>query len=188
MTESLAIEAAGLQKSYNSARVVDGIDIEVPAGNVYALLGANGAGKTTTVRMLATLTAPDAGTGTGGGMGRRRPAVEARRRISLHRSVRRSRRAPDRRGEPGDDRPPAGSERPAARARARELLSRFELVDAGGRRVATYFRRDAAPARPRRVADPPAPGDLPRRTHHRTGSRSRQQLWEQVGELAARPG
>ncbi len=57
----LAIEATGLVKAYGSFRAVDGIDLAVPAGIVYAVLGPNGAGKTTTVRMLATLLRPDAG-------------------------------------------------------------------------------------------------------------------------------
>lgn len=57
----LAIEATGLVKNYGRFRAVDGIDLAVPAGIVYAVLGPNGAGKTTTVRMLATLLRPDAG-------------------------------------------------------------------------------------------------------------------------------
>lgn len=57
----LAIEAAGLKKSFGDFHAVDGIDLQVPAGTVYAVLGPNGAGKTTTVRMLATLLRPDQG-------------------------------------------------------------------------------------------------------------------------------
>jgi ABC-2 type transport system ATP-binding protein len=57
----LAIEANGLTKSFGRFRAVDGIDLAVPAGTVYAVLGPNGAGKTTTVRMLATLLRPDSG-------------------------------------------------------------------------------------------------------------------------------
>ncbi len=58
---SLAIEAAGLVKSFGAVRAVDGVDLTVPRGCVYGVLGPNGAGKTTTIRMLATLTKPDAG-------------------------------------------------------------------------------------------------------------------------------
>ena len=48
-------------------RAVDGIDLDVPRGMIFAILGPNGAGKTTLMRMLATLTAPDAGLGDGDG-------------------------------------------------------------------------------------------------------------------------
>jgi ABC-2 type transport system ATP-binding protein len=57
-----AITATGLRKSFGEHVVLDGVDLSVPAGSVYALLGANGAGKTTTVRILSTLIRPDAGT------------------------------------------------------------------------------------------------------------------------------
>lgn len=57
----VAIRAVGLSKSYGRIAAVDGVDLDVPAGSVYAVLGTNGAGKTTTVRMLATLERPDAG-------------------------------------------------------------------------------------------------------------------------------
>jgi len=57
----LAIEAEGLVKSFGETRAVDGVDLIVPRGSVYGVLGPNGAGKTTTIRMLATLTRPDAG-------------------------------------------------------------------------------------------------------------------------------
>ena len=61
MTAPLAIEAAGLVKSFGKTRAVDGVDLAVRAGAVYGVLGPNGAGKTTTIRMLATLLRPDAG-------------------------------------------------------------------------------------------------------------------------------
>ncbi|MES5825553.1 ATP-binding cassette domain-containing protein, partial [Streptomyces sp. RG80] len=47
---SLAITANGLRKSYGDKSVLDGIDLHIPAGSVFALLGPNGAGKTTTVQ------------------------------------------------------------------------------------------------------------------------------------------
>jgi len=56
-----AVELVGVTKSYGSRRVVDGVDLVVPAGRVHALLGPNGAGKTTLLRMLLGLTRPDAG-------------------------------------------------------------------------------------------------------------------------------
>ncbi|GAB6899578.1 ABC transporter ATP-binding protein [Kineosporia succinea] len=57
----LAIDVRGLRKSFGDHTVLDGIDLAVPRGTVFALLGPNGAGKTTTVNILATLLAPDAG-------------------------------------------------------------------------------------------------------------------------------
>jgi ABC-2 type transport system ATP-binding protein len=56
-----AIEVKGLVKAYGDQQVLKGIDFAVPEGSVFSLLGPNGAGKTTTVRILATLTAADAG-------------------------------------------------------------------------------------------------------------------------------
>ncbi|MEE1730674.1 MULTISPECIES: ATP-binding cassette domain-containing protein [Streptomyces] len=58
-----AIAATGLRKSYGDRAVLDGIDLAVPAGTVFALLGPNGAGKTTAVKILSTLVSPDAGSG-----------------------------------------------------------------------------------------------------------------------------
>ncbi|MFE9836202.1 ATP-binding cassette domain-containing protein [Streptomyces sp. NPDC005551] len=58
---SLAIAARGLRKAYGDKTVLDGIDLEVPAGTVFALLGPNGAGKTTAVKILSTLIGADAG-------------------------------------------------------------------------------------------------------------------------------
>jgi ABC-type hemin transport system ATPase subunit len=50
MTAQHAISVRGLRKSYGELTVLDGIDLDVPAGTVFALLGPNGAGKTTTVQ------------------------------------------------------------------------------------------------------------------------------------------
>lgn len=66
-TSQPAIAVEGLRKSYGSNLVLDGIDLEVPAGSVYALLGPNGAGKTTTVHILSTLLKADAGRARVGG-------------------------------------------------------------------------------------------------------------------------
>jgi ABC-2 type transport system ATP-binding protein len=57
-----AVHARGLVKSFGETRAVDGIDLDVPRGMIFAILGPNGAGKTTLMRMLATLARPDAGT------------------------------------------------------------------------------------------------------------------------------
>ncbi|MER7984826.1 ATP-binding cassette domain-containing protein [Streptomyces noursei] len=58
---SVAVSATGLRKSYGAKTVLDGIDLRIPAGSVFALLGPNGAGKTTTVQILSTLLAADGG-------------------------------------------------------------------------------------------------------------------------------
>src|SRR5215472_11637811 len=57
----LGITAAGLRKSFGDKVVLDGIDLDVAAGTVFALLGPNGAGKTTTVNILSTLIGGDSG-------------------------------------------------------------------------------------------------------------------------------
>ncbi|MFD9538522.1 ATP-binding cassette domain-containing protein [Streptomyces sp. NPDC060022] len=56
-----AVSAVGLRKSYGEKLVLDGIDLRIPAGSVFALLGPNGAGKTTAVKVLSTLITADAG-------------------------------------------------------------------------------------------------------------------------------
>jgi ABC-2 type transport system ATP-binding protein len=57
---ALALRIEGLRKSFGRA-AVDGLDLNVAQGELYALLGPNGAGKTTTLRMVAGLLPPDAG-------------------------------------------------------------------------------------------------------------------------------
>jgi ABC-2 type transport system ATP-binding protein len=61
MNSPLAISVRGLVRGFNGPRVVDGIDLDVPEGMIFAILGPDGAGKTTLLRMLATLLAPHAG-------------------------------------------------------------------------------------------------------------------------------
>ncbi|WP_143661008.1 ATP-binding cassette domain-containing protein, partial [Streptomyces sp. st140] len=56
-----ALSAVRLRKSYGDKAVLDGIDLTVPAGTVFALLGPNGAGKTTAVKILSTLITADSG-------------------------------------------------------------------------------------------------------------------------------
>ena len=55
------LEARGLRKQYGSRVVVDGVDLDVNAGEIVGLLGPNGAGKTTTFRMLVGMIAPKSG-------------------------------------------------------------------------------------------------------------------------------
>ena len=60
-TSRRALEATGLRKSFGDTVALDGIDLNVAEGSVFALLGPNGAGKTTTVQILSTLIRADAG-------------------------------------------------------------------------------------------------------------------------------
>ena len=58
---TLAVSASGLRKSFGARLVLDGLDLEVAEGTIFALLGPNGAGKTTIIRILSTLITADAG-------------------------------------------------------------------------------------------------------------------------------
>jgi ABC-2 type transport system ATP-binding protein len=62
MNEPQVVTVRGLRKAYGSTVVVDGLDLDVPAGEIVGLIGANGAGKTTTVECIQGLRAPDSGT------------------------------------------------------------------------------------------------------------------------------
>jgi ABC-2 type transport system ATP-binding protein len=134
----LAIEAGGLRKSFGKVQALRGLDLAVPRGTVCALLGPNGAGKTTAVRILATLTSPDAGTARVAGHDVMREPAKVRASIGLagqHAAV-------------DDDL--TGREnlfilglmqhlgRRRAKARAAELLARFGLADASDRLVKTW--------------------------------------------------
>src|SRR5262245_28746295 len=73
---------SGLTKSFNGRRILDGLDLEVDAGESVALLGANGSGKTTTLRCVVGLARPDAGRITVGGIDVVRDPIGARRWLS----------------------------------------------------------------------------------------------------------
>src|SRR5690606_9996926 len=60
-TDDLAIRVRGLRKTYGPATAVDGIDLDIRRGEIFALLGPNGAGKTTTVEILEGYRRRDAG-------------------------------------------------------------------------------------------------------------------------------
>ncbi|MFD9543081.1 ATP-binding cassette domain-containing protein [Streptomyces sp. NPDC060022] len=62
-----AVSTVGLRKSYGDKLVLDGIDLRIPTGSVFALLGPNGAGKTTVVKILSTLITADGGQAQVGG-------------------------------------------------------------------------------------------------------------------------
>ena len=60
-TSQPAIVALGVRKAFDETTVLDGVDLTVAEGSIFALLGPNGAGKTTMVRILSTLITPDVG-------------------------------------------------------------------------------------------------------------------------------
>jgi ABC-2 type transport system ATP-binding protein len=60
----LAVRASGLVKRYGDVLAVDGLDLDIPAGQFFGLLGPNGSGKTSTIHMLASLIRPSGGNAT----------------------------------------------------------------------------------------------------------------------------
>lgn len=134
----LAIAATGLVKRYGEKEALCGVDIELARGTVTALLGPNGAGKTTAVRILTTLSEPDAGTATVAGFDVVREAHEVRRRIGLT--------AQDATVDPlltgYENLLMVGQlhqlSKKDASLRAGELLESFSLRDAGNRIAGTY--------------------------------------------------
>jgi len=185
MSDRPMIEAEGLRKVYGGNVAVSDVSLAVPAGRILGVLGPNGAGKSTTVRMLTTMTAPDAGTGRVAGFDIAREAQAVRRVI----------------GVTGQDATLdelltgtqnlvmigelSGLSRQQARVRADELLDHFELTDAAGRTVKTYsggMRRRldlgaSLVARPPVLfLDEPTTGLDPT---------SRQRMWEIIRNLVA---
>ena len=78
---SVAVEIKGLRNAYGRTTVLRNLDLEVPWGQVLTILGPNGSGKTTLVKVLATLTKPDAGVVRVGGLDIRRAGQHVRRII-----------------------------------------------------------------------------------------------------------
>ena len=79
----LAVNARGLVKRYGDVLAVDGLDLEIPAGQFFGLLGPNGSGKTSTIHMLATLIRPSSGSASVFGHDVVRDAVKTRASIGL---------------------------------------------------------------------------------------------------------
>jgi ABC-2 type transport system ATP-binding protein len=180
-----ALRVAGLRKTFAANVVLDGIDLAIAEGTVFALLGPNGAGKTTTVRILSTLLPPDGGEveiagfelrdqpdrirgviGVTGQFSAVDGLLTGEENLVLMASL-------------------AHLDRRAGRERASELLHRFDLADAAKQTVATYSggmrrRLDLAMtlvARPRIIfLDEPTTGLDPR---------SRRTMWQIVRELVA---
>ncbi|WP_295013481.1 ABC transporter ATP-binding protein [uncultured Microbacterium sp.] len=131
-----AIRVQGITKGFKGLPVLRGVDFDVERGSIFALLGSNGAGKTTLVRILSTLLKADDGSATVQGFDVATAPDAVRERISLTGQfaavdeiltgrenlvlVAKLRHLPD----PG--------------AAADDLLARFSLTDAGGRRAGTY--------------------------------------------------
>ncbi|TMM32815.1 MAG: ATP-binding cassette domain-containing protein [Actinobacteria bacterium] len=179
-----AVCVTGLRKAYHDNVVLDGVDLDIGEGEVFALLGPNGAGKTTTVRILSTLIPADAGTATVLGHDLRTGAGAVRAGIGVTGQF------------SAVDNLLTGAENlllmgrllhlPAAqrRARATALLERFDLVEAARRLPATYSggmrrRLDIAMTlmgRPRLIfLDEPTTGLDPR---------SRHTMWQLIRDLA----
>jgi ABC-2 type transport system ATP-binding protein len=132
------IRVEGLEKRYGEVQALAGVSFAVREGEVFALLGPNGAGKSTAVRVLATLTRPDAGRATVAGHDVVREATAVRRSIGyVPQNSGVDREATGRenlllqgrvQGMRGDD----------LRRRVDDLLAALGLADAAHRVVKTY--------------------------------------------------
>ncbi|MEX1270903.1 MAG: ABC transporter ATP-binding protein, partial [Acidimicrobiia bacterium] len=76
-----AIQTHGLTKRYGDTLALDGLDLEVHAGEVFGFLGPNGAGKTTTIRLLLDVLRPTEGSATVLGLDPRSDGLELRKRV-----------------------------------------------------------------------------------------------------------
>ncbi|WP_328610712.1 ATP-binding cassette domain-containing protein [Amycolatopsis sp. NBC_00345] len=180
-----AIAATGLRKSFGDHVVLDGVDLNVPRGTVFSLLGANGAGKTTAVKILSTLLSADGGSAQVGGHDLKAEPDAVRAAIGVTGQF------------SAVDNLLTGQEnlflmadlhhlgRRDGRRRAAELLDQFDLVEAGGKPASTYSggmrrRLDLAMTlvgSPRVIfLDEPTTGLDPR---------SRRSMWQIVRELVA---
>jgi ABC-2 type transport system ATP-binding protein len=180
-----AIAATGLRKSFGNQVVLDGLDLVVPPGTVFALLGPNGAGKTTAVKILSTLIRADAGDAqvAGHDVAREPDAVRAAIGVTGQFSA--------------VDNLLTGQEnlllmadlhhlaRREGRRRAAQLLEQFDLAEAGRKPASTYSggmrrRLDLAMTlmgSPQVVfLDEPTAGLDPR---------SRRNMWRRVRDLVA---
>ncbi len=132
------IRAEGLVKHYKEVTALDGLDLEVAEGKVLGLLGPNGAGKTTAVRILTTLLVPDAGRAEVAGIDVTADPNGVRSRIGLSGQY----AAVDEHLTGFENLEMIGRlyrlGRAKSRERARELLERFDLSEAGDRPVKTY--------------------------------------------------
>ena len=134
--ETPAISVRGVEKSFKNVHVLRGVDLDVKAGSILALLGSNGAGKTTLVRILSTLLKADAGSATVNQFDVATQGSNVRESISLTGQF------------AAVDEVLSGRENLVLVAKLRrlknpgaiadELLARFALTDAGNRASSTY--------------------------------------------------
>lgn len=136
MSTRTVIHVEGVEKSYKDLHVLQGVSFDVSAGTIFALLGSNGAGKTTLVRILSTLTKPDAGTASVNGFDVVTQSAQVRDSVSLTGQF----AAVDDILTGRENLVLVAQLRHVANAQkvANDLLERFALSDAGGRRVLTY--------------------------------------------------
>ena len=180
-----AVRTEALVKTFGSTRALDGIDLEIPTGQVLGLLGPNGAGKTTTVRILTTLLRPDSGRAWVAGHDVLADPDAVRRSIGLSGQY----AAVDENLTGFENLYMVsrlyGMNRADSRARAHQLVDRFQLKDAADRATKSYsggMRRrldlaGALVAEPEVVVlDEPTTGLDPR---------GRMDTWQVIGELVA---
>ena len=129
---SFAVRLRGVSQRFGRQTAVEELDLEVPRGSIYGLLGPNGSGKTTTIRMIMGILGPDEGTvslfGADPGETRRRAVGY----LPEERGVYRKMRVLDLLTFLGEIR---GVRRSEGRRRAMEWLERLGLADQGDRRV-----------------------------------------------------
>jgi len=132
------IEAVGLHKSFGETHALRGLDLSAAEGAVLGVLGPNGAGKTTAVRILTTLSRPDAGSATVAGVDVLRHPDRVRRSIGVAGQY----ASLDELLTGGENLRMIGRlyrlDARTARRRADELIERFELTEAADRPVKTY--------------------------------------------------
>ena len=134
-----AIEVTGLEREFpGGIRAVDGVDLEVAEGEIYAFLGPNGAGKTTTVRMLTTLLRPTGGSARVAGHDVVSEAGQVRRAIGV--ALQEAALDPLMTGRELIELQATlhGIPRAEAGRRGEALLDRVGLSEAAGRRVGGY--------------------------------------------------
>jgi ABC-2 type transport system ATP-binding protein len=182
-SSDIAVRAEDLHKTFGKTKALDGVSLQVRAGSVLGLLGPNGAGKTTTVRILTTLMQPDSGQAEVSGINVLTNPEQVRAAIGLTGQY------------AAVDEYLTGRENlimfgqlyrlshRSAKARAEELLHRFDLADAGDRILKTYsggMRRRLDLAASLIVAPPIIFLDEPT-----TGldPRSRNGMWEVIQDL-----
>ena len=138
MADEPTIRAEGLAKRFGDTKALDGVDLDVPAGSILAVLGPNGAGKTTAVRILTTLTTPDAGRAWVGGHDVVREAAAVRRSIGVTAQDATVDGLLTGRQNLVMIGRLSGLRRADARHRATELLEQFGLADAADRVLTGY--------------------------------------------------